>query len=304
MLESVQTGLTHAGNVVQESPLRESPNGVRFAQFGETNLVLADLERLVQAVPNSIASVLIDRAFYFVPLALAERSGDLPKGVSEPSETLIAAAFSPEWSELAVCHRDVRLGSREGIFISTRLLGEPLRPRLRVLHQRRPRLRRYRRHSRALLRAGLGAGARRRPWRNQPRCLGQPHRRAPPPARPKARCRSTRRPSRSTSRPPSPTPSPSTSSRSPSTSTTPNYASAEYPLLAPQPLAERLRLVARLFPPNSGYEFAIRYRRATSYFFRDRLQRAARLHRCAGKTVPEDLRKPGPPPLPPRSPKV
>ena len=35
----------------------------------------------------------------------------------------------------------------------------------------------------------------------------------------------------------------------------------EYPLLAPQALAERLRLVARLFPPNADYEFAIRYRR-------------------------------------------
>jgi hypothetical protein len=35
----------------------------------------------------------------------------------------------------------------------------------------------------------------------------------------------------------------------------------EYPLLAPQALAERLRLVASLFPPNSDYEFAIRYRR-------------------------------------------
>jgi hypothetical protein len=35
----------------------------------------------------------------------------------------------------------------------------------------------------------------------------------------------------------------------------------EYPLLAPQALAERLRLVARLFPPNAEYEFAIRYRR-------------------------------------------
>jgi hypothetical protein len=35
----------------------------------------------------------------------------------------------------------------------------------------------------------------------------------------------------------------------------------EYPLLAPQALAERLRLAARLFPSNQGYEFAIRYRR-------------------------------------------
>ncbi|MDP9039130.1 MAG: hypothetical protein M3O02_07630, partial [Acidobacteriota bacterium] len=35
----------------------------------------------------------------------------------------------------------------------------------------------------------------------------------------------------------------------------------EYPLLAPQPLADRLRHVNGLFPPNPGYEFAIRYRR-------------------------------------------
>ena len=35
----------------------------------------------------------------------------------------------------------------------------------------------------------------------------------------------------------------------------------EYPLLAPQALAERLRLVAKLFPANADYEFAIRYRR-------------------------------------------
>ena len=35
----------------------------------------------------------------------------------------------------------------------------------------------------------------------------------------------------------------------------------EYPLLAPAALADRLRLVARLFPPNPGYDFSIRYRR-------------------------------------------
>jgi hypothetical protein len=35
----------------------------------------------------------------------------------------------------------------------------------------------------------------------------------------------------------------------------------EYPLLAPPALAERLRLMAELFPPNPGYEFDIRYRR-------------------------------------------
>jgi len=35
----------------------------------------------------------------------------------------------------------------------------------------------------------------------------------------------------------------------------------DYPLLAPQPLADRLRHVAEMFPPNAGYEFAVLYRR-------------------------------------------
>jgi hypothetical protein len=35
----------------------------------------------------------------------------------------------------------------------------------------------------------------------------------------------------------------------------------EYPLLAAPALAERLRHVASLFPPNSGYEFQVLYRR-------------------------------------------
>jgi hypothetical protein len=34
----------------------------------------------------------------------------------------------------------------------------------------------------------------------------------------------------------------------------------EYPLLAAPALAERLRHVAGLFPPNTGYDFQISYR--------------------------------------------
>ena len=35
----------------------------------------------------------------------------------------------------------------------------------------------------------------------------------------------------------------------------------DYPLLAPAAMAERLRKVAELFPPNSGFEFNVYYRR-------------------------------------------
>jgi hypothetical protein len=37
----------------------------------------------------------------------------------------------------------------------------------------------------------------------------------------------------------------------------------DYPLLAPSAMAERLRKVAELFPPNSGFEFAIYHKRRT-----------------------------------------
>jgi hypothetical protein len=35
----------------------------------------------------------------------------------------------------------------------------------------------------------------------------------------------------------------------------------DYPLISPSALAERLRKVAELFPPNNGFEFAILYKR-------------------------------------------
>jgi hypothetical protein len=35
----------------------------------------------------------------------------------------------------------------------------------------------------------------------------------------------------------------------------------DYPLLAPQQMAERLRKVAELFPANPGFEFAVYYKR-------------------------------------------
>jgi hypothetical protein len=35
----------------------------------------------------------------------------------------------------------------------------------------------------------------------------------------------------------------------------------EYPLLAPAALAARLKMVADMFPPNTGYQFSVRYRR-------------------------------------------
>jgi hypothetical protein len=37
----------------------------------------------------------------------------------------------------------------------------------------------------------------------------------------------------------------------------------DYPLLAPSAMAERLRKISELFPPNPGFEFAIYHKRRT-----------------------------------------
>src|SRR5262249_24798768 len=42
-----------------------------------------------------------------------------------------------------------------------------------------------------------------------------------------------------------------------------NLRDGDYPLLAPAAMAERLHKISELFPPNSGYDFAIHYRRRT-----------------------------------------
>jgi len=260
MVESVQTGLTHAANVAQEAELRESPNGVRFAEFGETNLATADLERMVQAVPTAIASVLLQRAFYFVPLALAERSGDLPKGVSDPGDTLIAAAFSPEWSDQAVCHRDVRLGDKEGIFISTRLLGDRFALAfeffINVGHAFVD-VAGVPEHFSELVWAQALADVRGETSHDawESRTLALAARKTEGKMQIDEKAKNSYLEAAF---------SDAVAIYQLSLAVDFDYAELrerEYPLLAPQPLAERLRLVARLFPPNSGYEFAIRYRR-------------------------------------------
>jgi hypothetical protein len=260
MVESVQTGLIQAAQVAQESELRQSPNGVRFAGFGETNLVAADLERMVQAVPGSVAAALAKRAFYFVPLALADHAHELPKGVSEPADTLIAAAFSPEWSDQAVCHRDVRLGDMEGIFISTRLLADRFALCfeffINVGHAFVD-VAGVPEHFSELVWAQALADVRGETshdaWENRARSLAS--RKSEGKMQIDEKAKSSYLEAAFAD---------AIAIYQLSLAVDFDYAELrerEYPLLAPQPLAERLRLVARLFPPNSGYEFAIRYRR-------------------------------------------
>jgi hypothetical protein len=113
MASSAQTELWHAEKVATQAEAAIAPNGVRYAAWGETRISDADLERLVGAVPSTLAPALSRRAYYFVPLAIAD-TGD----------TMIAPAYTVDLGDRAVCHRNCTFGSMEAVFLSTRLVED------------------------------------------------------------------------------------------------------------------------------------------------------------------------------------
>jgi len=148
MAETVQTGqprtpqlvraasLVNAAQIAHDTEVRQSPNGVSFATFGETGLADLDLDRMLETVPTSITAALKANTYYFVPLALREAVADNPGNLETDAEallksevaaepTMVASAYTDEFSDAAICHRNVELGhGRRGVFISTRLMGD------------------------------------------------------------------------------------------------------------------------------------------------------------------------------------
>ena len=280
MAESTHTELSliSPAQVAEQVPARQSPNGIRFASFAENGVAAQDLERMVQAVPTLIAAALIRKTYYFVPLAIAE--GRAAQPASQPTgrrtshdDTMISPAYTSELAELAICHRNVDLpaapGSKqisEGVFISSRLLSDRFSLAfeffINVGHA-------------FVDTAGVPEAFSTLAW-NQAladtrgetsqdawefRVLALTGGENPKPATQDGR--------------------PRIDEKSKNEFLEAAFADAvaiyllsltvdfdyselrerEYPLLAPQALAERLRLIARLFPPNPSYEFSIRYRR-------------------------------------------
>ncbi|HUB52098.1 MAG TPA: hypothetical protein VL986_08120 [Terracidiphilus sp.] len=113
MASSAQIDLWHAEKVATQVTVSRASNGVRYAAWGETRISDTDLERLVGAVPTAIAPALVSRAYYFIPLAIADTG-----------ETLIAPLYNIELGDRAVCHRNAAFGSTEAVFISTRLVED------------------------------------------------------------------------------------------------------------------------------------------------------------------------------------
>jgi len=113
MAGPAQIELLHAEKVATLVSVVQAPNGIHYASWGETRISEADLERLVGAVPATLSAALNHRAYYFVPLAIADTD-----------EIMIAPGYSVELGDQAICHRNAVFGSTDAVFLSTRLVED------------------------------------------------------------------------------------------------------------------------------------------------------------------------------------
>jgi hypothetical protein len=243
MPEPVQTVTHSPSEILRHAPVQQASNGICYAVFGDMLLTSNDLERMVSTVPRPIAAALERKAYYFVPLT-----------VSQGEDTIIAERYDVNLSENAICHRNLKLGNSECVFISTRLMDDRFSIAfeffINVGHG-------------FVERAGVSkAFAELAAKQLEDRVRGE-------------------------------TSLDAYELRKVATSNGPDAEKArteymeaafadaiavymlatfidvdyydlrerEYPLLAPNPLAERLRKVAEIFPANPGFEFAVYYKR-------------------------------------------
>jgi len=305
MAETLQTGLVRApqlvraAQVAREAEVRQSANGVRFATYGETGVAAPDLDRMLEAVPAAIVASLNANTYYFVPLALRENADTFEQGgvarptVTVPEQAMVAGEYTDEYSDAAICHRNVELGSgKRGVFISTRLMGDRFALSfeffINVAHAfvdqaGVPEAFAELAWKQALenVRGETSLDA----WESRNLALGRPANAEPEVFATARRGRGARPVEAMRSRafgavaPMVTAAAVDEKERALFVESAFSDAVAiyllslaldfdyselrerEYPLLAPAALAARLKLVAELFPPNAEYEFAVKYRR-------------------------------------------
>ena len=285
MAETLQSGAPHsligAKQVARDVEERRSPNGVRFATFGETGLATVELDRILEAVPAAIVAALQANTYYFVPLALRE----LEDKKSEP--VMVSGTWSDELSDSAICHRNVELSSgHHGVFISTRLLADRFALSfeffINVAHAfvdkaGVPQAFSDLAWKQALdnVRGETSLDA----WESRNLAFGRAANAMPDePLAPSRRTRAFAPVLRSLS---ASAVSPQHDEKERTSYLSAAFTDAvaiyllslaldfnysdlrerDYPLLAPAALGARLKAIAELFPPNPGYEFAVKYRR-------------------------------------------
>jgi len=113
MNQTTQPELWQAEKVAAQATLKNAPNGLRYANWGETRLPDADLEQMVGAVPALLAPALAARAYFFVPLAMGEEA-----------DVMVSPEYSIEYGDRAICHRNVSIGPTEAVFLSSRMVDD------------------------------------------------------------------------------------------------------------------------------------------------------------------------------------
>lgn len=287
MTETAQIDLLPAAQVARDTAVQQAANGICYAAFSDIKTPESELRHILNAVPRSMADALTHRAYYFVPLTIHEHDeGAVPEDAHTTGETLIAPVYTAELSDRAICHRNVHFAGADCVFISTRLMQDKFALAfeffINVGHHfvdavGVPREFGDVAWSQAV--AEVRGETSHDAWESRAQALGSERRdqnTAPPPADRSRRMRSAEE------RPREPIPVREAADEKAKTA----YLQAafsdalaiymlsltldfdymdlrerEYPLLAAPALAERLRSVAALFPPNPGYEFHILYRR-------------------------------------------
>jgi hypothetical protein len=247
MASTAQIELWHAEKVATQVAVGEAPNGIRFAAWGDTRVTDADLERLVGAVPSALAPALSRRAYYFVPLAIADTG-----------ETMIAPGYTVDLGDRAICHRNATFGNTEAVFISTRLVedrfGLAFEFFINVAHnfvEAAGVPESFASLTWSQAEAGVRGETSQDAWETRRRAQD-------------SRANSKGIDERSRSNYFESTFSDALAIYMLSLAVDFDYhdlREREYPLLSAPALAERLRHVAALFPANPGYEFQVLYRR-------------------------------------------
>jgi hypothetical protein len=239
MRETAQHRLLPAREVARQVSLLFAGNGLRYGTWGATEVQPDTLAHIVGAVPPAVAEALARRAYYFVPLA-----------IGETDDVEVAPDYTAELGDRAICHRNLEAWGRPSTFISARLMRDRFALAfeffINVGHQAvdaipvpAPFIELVLKQAAADVRGETSQDS----WEARRR-INEGER---------AKVEYTQS-----------TLSDALAIYMLSLTLDLDYADLrerEYPLLAPAALAERLRLVAELFPPAESYEFAIRYRR-------------------------------------------
>jgi hypothetical protein len=261
---NTQASTRSAEEVVRAGQVTQAPNGVCYSSVGEVTIDATDLERLVAAVPRGIAASLDRKAYYFVPMVIAEDDA-----------TQVADSYDVALADRAVCHRNVNIGDSQCVFISTSLMEDKFSVAFEF----------YINVGHAFVdRAGVSQDFADLVWKQvEASAKGETsldaydyRRRAVGRAAESAASESEQK---SGARGPLKVVDEKAKSSYLNTAFSDAIAiyilslaldvdyydlrEREYPLLAPKALAERLRKIAQLFPANPGFEFSVFYRRRT-----------------------------------------